>query len=143
MRLPNHKKGNFFYPTLEERIRPRIFAQNQPIRNRWVQKPRMHMCTSQMNFQKSTFDHQCVGLVSTLYLVDDELKNFLQFLLTNDRFKPPNYKKLICFTLVCLWNVQIQILNQPKRPSQNSQHQNGNWICTFHRLGRVKSKSVL
>ena len=49
--------------------------------------------------------------------IDDELKKFLQFLLTNDKFKPPNHKKLICFTLVCLWNVQIQILNQPKRPS--------------------------
>ena len=49
--------------------------------------------------------------------VDDELKKFLQFLLTNDKFKPPNHKKLLCFTLVCLWNVQIQILNQPKRPS--------------------------
>ena len=49
--------------------------------------------------------------------LDDELKFFLQFLLTNDKFKPPNHKKLICFTLVCLWNVQIQILNQPKRPS--------------------------
>ena len=50
-------------------------------------------------------------------VVDDELKKFLQFLLTNDKFKPPNHKKLLCFTLVCLWNVQIQILNQPKRPS--------------------------
>ena len=78
------EKGKFFFgPTLEERIRPRIFAQNQPIRNRWVQKPRMHMCTSQMNFQKSTFDHQCVGLVSTLYLVLDLVlgyyKNALSF----------------------------------------------------------------
>ena len=52
-----------------------------------------------------------------IYTLDDELKKFLQFLLTNDKFKPPNHKKLICFTLVCLWNVQIQILNQPKRPS--------------------------
>ena len=50
-------------------------------------------------------------------ILDDELKIFLQFLLTNDKSKPPNHKKLICFTLVCLWNVQIQILNQPKRPS--------------------------
>ena len=52
-----------------------------------------------------------------VYKLDDDLKIFLQFLLTNDRFKPPNYKKLICFTLVYLWNVQIQILNQPKWPS--------------------------
>ena len=56
----------------------------------------------------------CYSAICTL---DDELKKFLQFLLTNDKFKPPNHKKLICFTLVCLWNVQIQILNQPKRPS--------------------------
>ena len=48
--------------------------------------------------------------------LDDELKKFLQFLLTNDKFKPPNHKKLICFTLVCLWNVQIRILNQPNGP---------------------------
>ena len=43
---------------------------------------------------------------STMYILDDELKIFLQFLLTNDKFKPSNHKKLICFTLVCLWNVQ-------------------------------------
>ena len=54
---------------------------------------------------------------SCLWLVDDELKFFLQFLCTNDKFKPPNHKKLICLTLVCLWNVQIQILKQPKWPS--------------------------
>ena len=52
------------------------------------------------------------GLIMQLrYSLDDELKKFLQFLLTNDKYKPPNHKKLICFTLVCLWNVQIQILN--------------------------------
>ena len=55
--------------------------------------------------------------ITPTFPLDDELKKFLQFLLTNDKFKPPNHKKLICFTLVCLWNVQIQILNQPKRPS--------------------------
>ena len=55
--------------------------------------------------------------ITPTFPLDDELKKFLQFLLTNDKFKPPNHKKLICFTLVCLWNVQIQILNQPKWPS--------------------------
>ena len=37
-----------------------------------------------------------------------------QFLLINDIFKPPNYKKLFYLTQVCLWNAQTQILNQPK-----------------------------
>ena len=59
----------------------------------------------------------CISFEEYNCWLDDELKKFLQFLLTNDKFKPPNHKKLICFTLVCLWNVQIQILNQPKRPS--------------------------
>ena len=55
--------------------------------------------------------------LTSMLVLDDELKNFFQFLLTNDTFKPPNHKKRFYFTLVCLRNVQIQILNQPKRPS--------------------------
>ena len=58
-----------------------------------------------------------IVLYVVLCQLDDEQNFFLQFLLTNDKSKPPNHKKLIFFTLVCLCNVQIQILNQPKRPS--------------------------
>ena len=36
---------------------------------------------------------------------------------TNDAFKPPNHKTHFSFTLGCLWNVQIQIIKQPNRPT--------------------------
>ena len=51
-------------------------------------------------------------------VIDVKLKkNFFFSELTNDAFEPPNYKTHFNFTLVCLWNVQIQILKQPKWPS--------------------------
>ena len=36
--------------------------------------------------------------------------------LTNEAFGSPNHKTHFNFTLVCLWNVQIRILNQPNGP---------------------------
>ena len=49
--------------------------------------------------------------------VDDVLEAFSLSALTINAFWPPNHKKCFGFALLCLWNVQIQILNQPKRPS--------------------------
>ena len=51
------------------------------------------------------------------YELDDALEAFSLSALTINAFWPPNHKKCFGFALLCLWNVQIQILNQPKRPS--------------------------
>ena len=41
--------------------------------------------------------------------VDDDLTIFFKFLFTNYAFEPHNHKTLFDFTLLCLWNVQIQV----------------------------------
>ena len=38
----------------------------------------------------------------------------VNFQLINEVGEPPNHKRHLGFTVVCLWNVQIQILNLPK-----------------------------
>ena len=46
---------------------------------------------------------------------DDTVKIFfLRAQLINEVGEPPNHKRHLGFTVVCLWNVQIQIINLPK-----------------------------
>ena len=41
---------------------------------------------------------------------DDKVK----FQLINEVGEPPNHKRHLGFTVVCLWNIKIKILNLPK-----------------------------
>ena len=49
--------------------------------------------------------------------LDGELEINLLPALIFDAFECPNYKKCFGFAVLCLWNVQIQIWNQPKWPN--------------------------
>ena len=51
------------------------------------------------------------------YPVDDEVKTFFFSQFTNEAVESPDHKTHHSFSVKCLWNVQIQILNLPKRPS--------------------------
>ena len=46
---------------------------------------------------------------------DDKVKIFfLGAQLINEVGEPPNHKRHLGFTVVCLWNIKIKILNLPK-----------------------------
>ena len=47
--------------------------------------------------------------------LDGELEINLLPALIFDAFECPNYKKCFGFAVLCLWNVQIQILNRLKQ----------------------------
>ena len=49
--------------------------------------------------------------------VDDVVKTFFFSQFTNEAVESPDHKTHHSFSVKCLWNVQIQILNLPKRPS--------------------------
>ena len=49
--------------------------------------------------------------------IDDEVKTFFFSQFTNEAVESPDHKTHHSFSVKCLWNVQIQILNLPKRPS--------------------------
>ena len=48
------------------------------------------------------------------YSNSDDKVDFFFSELINEVGEPPNHKRHLGFTVVCLWNVQIQILNLPK-----------------------------
>ena len=50
-------------------------------------------------------------------ILDDEVKTFFFSQFTNEAVESPDHKTHHSFSVKCLWNVQIQILNLPKRPS--------------------------
>ena len=49
--------------------------------------------------------------------LDDVVKTFFFSQFTNEAVESPDHKTHHSFSVKCLWNVQIQILNLPKRPS--------------------------
>ena len=49
--------------------------------------------------------------------LDDKVKTFFFSQFTNEAVESPDHKRHHSFSVKCLWNVQIQILNLPKRPS--------------------------
>ena len=58
-----------------------------------------------------------VCILCILYILDDELKNDFQFLLTNDTFKPPNYKKLFLF----YYKMSVECTNPNLKSAQTAQ----------------------
>ena len=50
-------------------------------------------------------------------ILDDEVKTFFFSQFTNEAVESPDHKTDHSFSVKRLWNVQIQILNLPKRPS--------------------------
>ena len=52
-------------------------------------------------------------LYVVICILDDVLEAFPLSALTINAFWPSNHKKCFGFALLCLWNVQIQILKQP------------------------------
>ena len=51
------------------------------------------------------------------YVLDDVVKTFFFSQFTNEAVESPDHKTHDSFSVKFLWNVQIQILNLPKRPS--------------------------